>query len=105
MNKRRRFKAKARRAAAPVYINAYLVDQQFGGREEGGWWYDVGELLESVRVRTTAGRARVRAALLCKYAGDAGSRSRFSTGGGPDVEIYTDDAPGADFPQRRPHYE
>ena len=23
-------------------VNLYLVDRAFGGREEGGWWYDCG---------------------------------------------------------------
>ena len=23
-------------------VNLYLVDRAFGGREEGGWWYDYG---------------------------------------------------------------
>lgn len=25
-------------------VGIYLVDQAFGGNEEGGWWYDTGEL-------------------------------------------------------------
>lgn len=105
MNKRRRFKAKARRAAAPVYVSAYLVDLAYGGREEGGWYYDVGELLETVRVRTAAGLGRVTARLHDRYRELAGPRSRSHTNGGPDLEIYQEDAAGADFPARRPHYE
>lgn len=24
-------------------VNLYLIDRAFGGREEGGWWYDCGQ--------------------------------------------------------------
>lgn len=30
-----------------VYLNVYRVYQCYGGPEEGGFWYDVGEPLES----------------------------------------------------------
>lgn len=28
-----------------VYVNAYLTNRAYGGPEEGGWWYDTGDLL------------------------------------------------------------
>ena len=33
------------------YINVYLVDRAYGGPEEGGWYYDYGNPVESRRVR------------------------------------------------------
>ena len=33
-----------------LYLNAYSVSRNFGGREEGGWWYNSGEPLASVPV-------------------------------------------------------
>lgn len=30
-----------------IYVNAYEVTQHYGGPEEGGWWYDSGEVLAS----------------------------------------------------------
>ena len=30
------------------YINVYLVERHFGGREEGGWWYNSYECIQSV---------------------------------------------------------
>ena len=29
------------------YVNIYKVDRAYGGPEEGGWYYDVGELVET----------------------------------------------------------
>lgn len=34
----------------PVWVNVYRVDRCYGGPEEGGWWYDVYECVESVRL-------------------------------------------------------
>ncbi len=33
-----------------VYLNLYLIDQSYGGPEEGGWYYDVGTPLASVPI-------------------------------------------------------
>ena len=30
-----------------LYVNCYLIDQAYGGPEEGGWWYTVGRPVES----------------------------------------------------------
>jgi len=34
----------------PKYINTYLTNRMLGGMEEGGWWFEVGEPLESILV-------------------------------------------------------
>ena len=34
-----------------VYVNIYAVTREFGGYEEGGWYYDHLECIESVPVR------------------------------------------------------
>lgn len=31
-----------------VYLNTYHTWQQYGGPEEGGWWFDCGEPLQSI---------------------------------------------------------
>lgn len=35
-----------------IYINAYAVVRAYGGREEGGWYYDVGEPIASIPIPT-----------------------------------------------------
>ena len=30
-----------------LYINVYLVDRAYGGQEEGGWYYECGQPVES----------------------------------------------------------
>ena len=33
--------------APRLYVNCYMIDQAYGGPEEGGWWYTVGRPVES----------------------------------------------------------
>lgn len=46
-----------------LYVNVYLVDQAYGGAEEGGWWYDYGLPVES-RLAQTEDEARAMLAEL-----------------------------------------
>lgn len=40
---------RAEKSAAPFWTVAiYLVDQAYGGPEEGGWWYQCGERIDHV---------------------------------------------------------
>lgn len=50
-----------------VFVNAYEVTRHYGGPEEGGWWYDVGEPLASVPVRTPKDAIRTRHKLLKEF--------------------------------------
>ena len=38
---------------AVKYVNAYLVTRHFGGREEGGWWYNWLRCVASVPVKAS----------------------------------------------------
>lgn len=47
-----------KRKNTPLYLNVYLANRAYGGPEEGGWWYDVGEPLASRRLRRSEKMAR-----------------------------------------------
>lgn len=34
----------------PMWVNVYYVQRRYGGAEEGGWWYDIYDCLECVRL-------------------------------------------------------
>jgi len=36
------------RICKSTYVNTYETDRAYGGNEEGGWWYDCGEPVESI---------------------------------------------------------
>src|SRR3546814_21082377 len=38
-------------------IALYEIDRAYGGAEEGGWWYDTGELARLLALAPTAARA------------------------------------------------
>jgi len=45
MNKVKRFVTTPDRV--DWFVNVYIVDRAYGGPEEGGWYYDTGELIET----------------------------------------------------------
>ena len=107
------------------FAQAYFTDRAYGGPEEGGWWYDVGEHLMSLPFFAVEGYvdsfwevdgklvkseyqsyecddearedARTRLTAYCEAKGFC-VRDK-------DFKIFIDDEPGADFPTERPYYE
>lgn len=55
------------------YVNVYELDRSFGGDEEGGWWFDSGELELSVKVESEE-HAEVIADMLREVFPDNGNR-------------------------------
>jgi hypothetical protein len=92
----------------PKYVNAYRVTQAYGGPEEGGWWYDEYEPLESVVVESEEQEEEVRAALAKRYVDeeDVGQRrGRTSAAGGYDISIVGEFHFAKYEPEVKPHYE
>lgn len=91
-----------------LYLNCYAVSRQYGGPEEGGWYYDAGRLLRSVNVTGwTDDDTEIEKKHLTEQYGwpKEGRNGRYSVNGGEDFEIHMEDGPGADYPKERPHYE
>lgn len=86
-----------------IYVNVYAVTRHYGGPEEGGWWYNAGELLESVACHPELADAK-RTELEAKYA-DRKEGNIYSVLGGVDIDVQISDKEGADFPVTTPHYE
>ena len=95
----------------------YELDRAYGGSEEGGWWYDMGELQRVWRVC----KSREKAYALARHANDwlarlnrirrrsrGGYRADLGSvcysGGAYGCYVFEGTAP-ASFPQRRPYYE
>lgn len=94
------------------FAAAYYVDRAYGGPEEGGWWYDVGEHLMTLEfLADEAAReddefpydakareiAETRLKELCEEAGHDIHGQFFN--------IFIEDKPGCDFPAQRPHWD
>lgn len=88
------------------FVNAYDVNRAFGGPEEGGWWFDVGVLLESVTLLPGQDAAWVRERLTEKHAPQfEGNHEIGSVLCEGQLAVYEEDEPGANFPTEYPHYE
>lgn len=85
------------------FINAYEIDRCYGGPEEGGWWFDAGEIRRSIPCKSfeeaEANVDRVRRAFK-----SSGKSSSVIYDGG-DYSVRIEEQPGKDYPERMPHYE
>jgi len=85
------------------FVNIYLHDRAYGGPEEGGWWYDVGELLESHAVPSS--EAEALAAAKEQEFSNEGRRPVSSVLSEGIYIVRIDERPGRNYPARRPRYE
>lgn len=46
---------------ADTFVNVYLVDRAYGGPEEGGWYYNYGEIQVSYGFKGQSRRSRKKA--------------------------------------------
>jgi hypothetical protein len=88
--------------ADTLWVTAYEVDREYGGPEEGGWWYDTGQVVKTVQAKAED-VDRVREALEKAYPRN-GQVSSVNYRGG-DYRVRVEDRPGADYPTERPYYE
>ena len=87
-----------------VWAVVYEVSRNYGGPEEGGWWFDSGNLVES---KVFGSEAAADAQCEQWRNGDyARTGNRYSVLGGEDYDCYwTNEEPEEFFPTERPHYE
>lgn len=86
-----------------TFVNVYAIERRFGGREEGGWWFDTGEPVLSVAVEDSSDVAdRVRRELEERY---PVTKKRYSVLGGEDWNVQIEPHPAREWPESRPHYE
>ena len=89
-------------------IALYEIDRAFGGREEGGWWFDTGELARLLALAPTETRARYLAARANRLLERLQRHRRpvdsiLYEGGRHTAIVYEWAAPPA-FPEVRPQY-
>ena len=85
------------------HVNTYEIDRAYGGPEEGGWWFDTGEVVKSTRCESEAQAERLVAIRKSEYrnTGDVGSVAYR----GGEYRTVIEPDPGADYPTERPHFE
>jgi hypothetical protein len=91
-----------------TYIGIYDVGLRFGGREEGGWWYQAGSAVEIRKARTKRLRKKICKMMTAKadhmnVAEGREAMSNVNSSGEYKVCAFNEYVPG--FPRRRPRYE
>lgn len=92
------------------FINVHAVSLAYGGSEEGGWWFDIGELLCSNAIDTSLTQDQIRAEMerlqnLFAHLKTSNSMGRTSVAGGEDIVATFSLKQGENYPQERPQYE
>lgn len=91
----------------PLYVNVYRVSRYYGGPQEGGWYYDIGEPVEShlIHEGTPEAAKTQQEALQARYADHQPRRNRFSVIGGADYVVTVEDHFARGYPEEEPTYE
>jgi hypothetical protein len=93
-------------------VSLYLEDLAYGGPEEGGWYYSVGQLVRVIRTFADEGKAydycrKLNRRLESRVIGPNVGRYAMSSvlsDGEYSALVHEDKAPEY-FPERRPYYE
>jgi hypothetical protein len=105
-----RARARARRFSGFWFVNVHECDREYGGPEEGGWWYGTGVFLKSRPCRTRNEAHiimdRFNRFLDFKFNDTAGRYSDLNSVlcDGRLVASMSR-SPGKNYPRSRPHYE
>jgi hypothetical protein len=91
-------------------VAIYHEEMAWGGPEEGGWWFDAGELLERpVRYFRTEEAAYAYARRLVRHLDRVNGKRRYEYSSvlsdGRYTAMVNDGHPLPAFPMTRPHYE
>ena len=91
-----------------LIVALYEIDRAYGGPEEGGWWYDCGELRRVLAVARSEERAyevarRANRLLNRLQRGKRSVSSVAYTGGRHRACVFDETAPRR-FPAARPRY-
>ncbi len=87
----------------PTYVNVYEVTRHYGGPEEGGWWYNTGEPIESHLV-TDVREASVVGDKLREEHGE-GHGNIYSVLGGVKIQVMVQNHFARYWPEETPYYE
>lgn len=87
------------------FVNVHMVHRCYGGPEEGGWWFDTGELVEVWAMpNEAAAKAKASALEMGEYSNDD-RRPLHSVCSNGVYRVTVSDTPGQDWPERFPRYE
>jgi hypothetical protein len=92
---------------AKLFVNVYLVDRACGGREEGGWWYNYGEIQASYEYKGRSRRILKKAEKLVKELENGeftneGRKPIWSVNSDGEYRVCIEDKMGSDWSDYSP---
>ena len=90
-------------------VAVYEIDRAYGGPEEGGWWFDCGNLRRIIRTFRTKTAAYQYSARMNRHLNNLHNKYQRSVGsmlysGGVLEAFVYEDYPPKYFPEERPYY-
>ncbi len=91
-------------------VAAYSETREYGGPEEGGWWYNLAQLIRPLKMFKSFEAAeryadRLTERLNSPIGPNHGRRSKYSVIGDPEVCVKVcEERVPAQFPEERPYY-
>lgn len=103
------FKLWLRGYQSKFYVNVYQVDRNYGGSEEGGWWWNSYVPFNDIQRNSwgcdTLEEARmIKEWLTTTLINYQPARNRYSVIGGPDIEAIIEEHTPLVQPTHRPYY-
>lgn len=86
-----------------VFVNIYEITREYGGPEEGGWWYNNFECVESVPVKNK--NSELMKEEMEKEHASRKHGNIYSVLGGTDVNVIIEEKPKQSETKERPRYE
>lgn len=90
-------------------VSVYLADKSWGGAEEGGWWFDCGEHIKTIKVFHNEDRAWQWAHRMQRLLDRTVNKGRRPISSVISQGWYTsmvhEGIPPKHYPDVRPHYE
>ena len=87
-----------------MYVNVYLIDKAYGGPEEGGWWYEFGEIINVYPVSNERTAKRLKSRLENGTYSNEERVSIDSVLSEGEYSVVIEHSPGISWPQRKPYY-
>lgn len=90
-----------------MYINVYEIGREYGGPEEGGWWFDTGVPVVTVGLDSAEDGGPLYQAIiedLERRFPNTHTVGNTSYRGG-DYRIWCETVPAKEFPEQYPRYE
>jgi hypothetical protein len=91
-------------AQGPFYANVYIVRRLYGGPAEGGWYYDAGWPVESIRFDFKEEADEAAKSQRDKYSNE-GRKPIWSVASSGEYRVIVEDHFAEPWPQSKPTYE